>query len=144
MRHCATLYQSALPHGHHSVDPPKKTTKSKVNNDFFSKCCTCPLMEQHSFSWRFFGCLIARVLSLVTSLNIKDALFFSSNSLPLHTQLAPSQNCALFSSPWSWQKRFQLCNNSVINQDCSKLYRENIGPLSFYYRPRCAQSVLCC
>ncbi len=37
---------------------------------------------------------------------------------------------------------FQSCNKSLINQACSGTYWANIGPRSFLYGPRCAQSVL--
>ena len=36
----------------------------------------------------------------------------------------------------------QSCNKSLIDQACSGPYWDNIGPKSFLYGPRCAQSVL--
>ena len=49
---------------------------------------------------------------------------------------------SIFSIQILFKCSFQSCNKSLINQACSGPYWEKIGPLSFLYGPRCAQSVL--
>ena len=48
----------------------------------------------------------------------------------------------IFSIQILFKGSFQSCNKSLINQACSGPYWENIGPRSFFYRPRCTRSVL--